>query len=69
MLVVRYIGRSFFSRNEEHLHRLKEENYVSSNFVETEQEPHPYFSLQDITGPHRSLSSEGEGEGHTPVMI
>ena len=63
MLVVRCNGRSFFFRNEERLHRLKEENYVSSNFVETEQEPHQYSSLQDITGPHRSLSSEGEEKG------
>nr|XP_022314992.1 uncharacterized protein LOC111119273 [Crassostrea virginica]XP_022314993.1 uncharacterized protein LOC111119273 [Crassostrea virginica] len=60
------LGTTIFfrrQRNEERLHRLKEENYVSYNVVETEQEPHQYSSLQDITGLHRSLSSEGEGKG------
>ncbi|XP_078316648.1 uncharacterized protein LOC144620309 [Crassostrea virginica] len=46
-------------RNEERLRRLEEKNYVSANFIATEQEPHQYSSLQDISGPPRPISSEG----------
>ena len=53
--------RMFFFRNEERLRRLEEKNYVSANFIATEQEPHQYSSLQDISGPSRPLSSEWEG--------
>lgn len=53
--------RIFFSRNEERLRRLEEKNYVSANFIATEQEPHQYSSLQDISAPPRPISSEGEG--------
>ena len=53
--------RIFFSRNEERLRRLEEKNYVSANFITTEQEPHQYSSLQDFSGPPRPLSSEREG--------
>ena len=59
--IVDWFIRIFFSRNEERLRRLEEKNYVSANFIATDQEPHQYSSLQDISAPPRPISSEGEG--------